>query len=72
MRPLDDNALSHLRLTAFASVCLGKQVAIGYTHRHPMTSELWILAFGAAVAGLVQGISGFAFAMVAMSIWVWG
>jgi len=37
-----------------------------------MTSELWILAFGAAVAGLVQGISGFAFAMVAMSIWVWG
>jgi uncharacterized protein len=37
-----------------------------------MTSELWILGFGAAVAGLVQGISGFAFAMVAMSIWVWG
>lgn len=33
--------------------------------------ELWILALGAAVAGLVQGISGFAFAMVAMSIWVW-
>ena len=37
-----------------------------------MTSELWVLAFGAAVAGLVQGISGFAFAMAAMSIWVWG
>lgn len=35
-------------------------------------NELWILGFGAAVAGLVQGISGFAFAMVAMSIWVWG
>ena len=33
--------------------------------------ELWVLALGAAVAGLVQGISGFAFAMVAMSIWVW-
>ena len=31
----------------------------------------YMLAFGAAVAGLVQGISGFAFAMVAMSIWVW-
>jgi uncharacterized membrane protein YfcA len=31
----------------------------------------YVLAFGAAVAGLVQGISGFAFAMVAMSIWVW-
>jgi uncharacterized membrane protein YfcA len=36
-----------------------------------MTIQLWVLAFG-AVAGLVQGISGFAFAMVAMSIWVWG
>lgn len=34
--------------------------------------EMWVLAFGAAVAGLVQGISGFAFAMVAMAIWVWG
>jgi uncharacterized membrane protein YfcA len=37
-----------------------------------MSDELQILAFGAAIAGLVQGISGFAFAMVAMSIWVWG
>ncbi|HYE86028.1 MAG TPA: sulfite exporter TauE/SafE family protein [Vicinamibacterales bacterium] len=35
-------------------------------------NELWLLGFGAAVAGLVQGISGFAFSMVAMSIWVWG
>lgn len=35
-------------------------------------NELWVLAMGAAIAGLVQGISGFAFAMVAMSIWVWG
>ena len=35
-------------------------------------TEMWWLAFGAAVAGLVQGISGFAFAMAAMSIWVWG
>ncbi|HXG86729.1 MAG TPA: sulfite exporter TauE/SafE family protein [Vicinamibacterales bacterium] len=34
-------------------------------------SDLWVLAAGAAVAGLVQGISGFAFAMVAMAIWVW-
>lgn len=32
---------------------------------------LWVLGIGAAIAGLVQGISGFAFAMVAMSIWVW-
>lgn len=37
-----------------------------------MTSELVWLAVGAAVGGLVQGISGFAFAMVAVSIWVWG
>lgn len=37
-----------------------------------LMTDLWLLAFGAAVAGLVQGISGFAFAMVAMSIWVWG
>lgn len=37
-----------------------------------MNAELLWLAGGAAVAGLVQGISGFAFAMVAMSIWVWG
>ncbi len=33
---------------------------------------MWLLAFGAAVGGLVQGISGFAFSMVAMAIWVWG
>ena len=37
-----------------------------------MIGEMWVLGFGAAVAGLVQGISGFAFAMVAMAIWVWG
>lgn len=37
-----------------------------------MTTEIGILAVGAAVGGLVQGISGFAFAMVAMAIWVWG
>ena len=37
-----------------------------------LMTEMWLLAFGAAIAGLVQGISGFAFAMVAMSIWVWG
>ena len=37
-----------------------------------MNGELLLLAAGAALAGLVQGISGFAFAMVAMSVWVWG
>ncbi len=33
---------------------------------------LLLLATGAAVAGFVQGLSGFAFGMVSMSIWVWG
>jgi hypothetical protein len=37
-----------------------------------MSGELLLLAGGAALAGLVQGLSGFAFAMVAMSVWVWG
>jgi hypothetical protein len=37
-----------------------------------VSGELLLLAGGAALAGLVQGISGFAFAMVAMSVWVWG
>jgi uncharacterized protein len=35
-------------------------------------NQLWILGIGAAIGGLVQGISGFAFSMVAVSIWVWG
>jgi len=34
--------------------------------------ETVLLGLGAAVAGFVQGVAGFAFAMVAMSIWVWG
>jgi uncharacterized membrane protein YfcA len=37
-----------------------------------VTTEILLLIVGAALAGLVQGISGFAFAMVAMSVWVWG
>lgn len=37
-----------------------------------MNNEVLLLITGAAVAGLVQGISGFAFGMVAMSFWVWG
>ena len=35
-------------------------------------NQLLVLGVGAAIAGLVQGISGFAFSMVAVSIWVWG
>ena len=30
-----------------------------------------IVVVGAIVAGFVQGLSGFAFALVAMSIWAW-
>ena len=37
-----------------------------------MTAELGLLVVGAVVAGFVQGLSGFAFSMVAMSFWVWG
>ena len=37
-----------------------------------MSAELILLVCGAAVAGFVQGLSGFAFSMVAMSFWVWG
>lgn len=37
-----------------------------------MSSELILLVCGAVVAGFVQGLSGFAFSMVAMSFWVWG
>ena len=38
-----------------------------------MTPEtIALLLVGAAVAGFVQGLSGFAFGMVAMSFWVWG
>ncbi len=29
------------------------------------------VAFGAALGGFVQGLSGFAFSMVAMSVWAW-
>lgn len=36
-----------------------------------MDQLLVVLAVGAAVAGFVQGLSGFAFGMVSMSIWAW-
>ncbi|MDQ0138691.1 putative membrane protein YfcA [Cupriavidus necator] len=37
----------------------------------PLDSTLLIVIAGAAVAGFVQGLSGFAFGMVAMSFWAW-
>ncbi len=36
-----------------------------------MDTTFLVIALGAIVAGLVQGISGFAFAMVSMAIWAW-
>ncbi|GAD24523.1 sulfite exporter TauE/SafE family protein [Acidovorax sp. MR-S7] len=36
-----------------------------------MDSVFLVVALGAAVAGFVQGLSGFAFGMVAMSFWAW-
>jgi len=36
-----------------------------------MDSTLLIILAGAAVAGFAQGVSGFAFSMVALSIWAW-
>lgn len=37
-----------------------------------MDSVYLVVAFGAALAGFVQGLSGFAFAMVATAVWAWG
>ena len=49
--------------------------ARGHAGGHLLTGSepsLWLLAVGAAAAGFVQGLSGFAFGMIATSIWVWG
>jgi uncharacterized protein len=35
-------------------------------------AEIALLLAGAVLAGFVQGVSGFGFALVAMSVWVWG
>lgn len=37
-----------------------------------MESVYLLVALGAIVAGFVQGLSGFAFGMVAISFWAWG
>jgi uncharacterized protein len=34
-------------------------------------SQILIVAAGAAIAGFVQGLSGFAFGLIAMAIWAW-
>lgn len=38
---------------------------------HNMDSLVPLIVLGAVVAGFVQGLSGFAFGMVAMSFWAW-
>lgn len=35
-------------------------------------AEIALLLSGAVLAGFVQGVAGFGFALVAMSVWVWG
>lgn len=37
-----------------------------------MDQALLVIAVGAALAGFAQGVSGFAFALVSLSIWAWG
>jgi len=36
-----------------------------------MDNVWWVVVLGAAAAGFVQGLSGFGFSMVAMSVWAW-
>lgn len=36
-----------------------------------MDPLIWVVAGGAALAGFVQGLSGFGFALTAMSVWAW-
>ena len=36
-----------------------------------MDDVWWVVVLGAAAAGFVQGLSGFGFSMVAMSVWAW-
>ena len=36
-----------------------------------MDASWWIVIVGAVAAGFVQGLSGFAFSLVATSIWIW-
>lgn len=36
-----------------------------------MDSQTLLVVMGAALAGFVQGLSGFGFGLVAMSVWAW-
>ena len=37
-----------------------------------MDGTLLLVILGASLAGFAQGVSGFAFALVSLSIWAWG
>ncbi|WP_211090174.1 sulfite exporter TauE/SafE family protein [Pseudothauera nasutitermitis] len=36
-----------------------------------MDSVIWVVILGAGLAGFVQGLSGFGFGLVAVSVWAW-
>ncbi len=36
-----------------------------------MDAMIWVVLLGTLLAGFVQGLSGFAFGLVAMSVWAW-
>jgi len=37
-----------------------------------LAGDFWLIVAGAATAGFVQGLSGFAFSLVSLSFWAWG
>jgi uncharacterized membrane protein YfcA len=43
----------------------------GIVGRLRLDSSLLVIAFGAALAGFVQGLSGFGFGLTAMAVWAW-
>ena len=49
----------------------GAQRASAVVASRAMETSLIVLAGGAMVAGFVQGLSGFGFGLVAMSVWAW-
>src|SRR5262245_45420867 len=43
----------------------------GCDNTHLMSTLILVVALGAACAGFVQGLTGFAFGLVSLSIWAW-
>jgi uncharacterized protein len=46
-------------------------MSLGCHARAPMSNVTIFVVVGAVAAGLVQGLSGFAFGLIAMAFWVW-